>query len=128
MENKFDRVHHPSYYDLWDKIGETFDPVCLDQTYGDQFAKDERYIRLYRFHNAFHGFHAISMTNWGSHGHEWAGQVIAVNPISQEVPRRFGWETAPTLMDAISKARERLGQGATVSVCHAPPVAMWDVQ
>jgi hypothetical protein len=127
MEHKFDPVHHPSYIDLWEKIDGEFDPVLLDKTYADEFAKNERYIELYRFHNAFHGFHSVSMTNWGSHGWDWTGQVIAVAPHSSEVPRRLGWETAPNLMDAIAMARDRLGQSATVSVCHSPPIAMWEV-
>jgi hypothetical protein len=127
MEHKFDPVHHPSYIGLWEKMAENNDPVHIDRTYADEFAKDERYIELYRFHNAFHGFHSISMSNWGAHGRDWAGQVIAVNPYSQEVPRRLGWDTAPTLMDAIAMARDRLGQNASVSVCHSPPIAMWEV-
>jgi len=127
MEDKFDPVHHPSYIDLWEKMAENNDPVHIDQTYADQFAQNERYIELYRFHNAFHGFHAISMSNWGAHGRDWAGQVIAVNPMSREVPGRLGWDTAPTLMDAIAMARDRLGPAATVSICHSPPIAMWEV-
>jgi hypothetical protein len=127
MENKFDAVHHPSYIDLWERMAENNDPVYIDQTYADQFARNERYIDLYRFHNAFHGFHAISMSNWGAHGRDWAGQVIAVNPMSQEVPRRLGWDTAPSLIDAIAMARDRLGPAASVSICHSPPIAMWEV-
>lgn len=127
MEHKFDRVHHPSYVGLWEKMNENNDPVHIDRTWADAFAKDERYIELYRFHNAYHGFHPISMSNWGAHGREWVGQVIAVNPSSAEVPRRLGWETARTLDDAIAMARDRLGRDASISVCHAPPIAMWEV-
>lgn len=127
MENRFDEVHHPSYVGLWEKMVECNDPVFLDKRYADEFAKNEKYIRLYRFHNAYHGFHPISMTNWGAHGRDWVGEVIAVNPVSMEVPRRLGWETARTLMDAIDKARDRLGRNASVSICHSPPIAMWEV-
>ncbi|MCX8155855.1 MAG: nickel-dependent lactate racemase [Verrucomicrobiae bacterium] len=128
LENKFDPVHHPSYSDLFEKLQITRDPHEVDRRWADALAHDERYIRLYRFHNAYHGFHPVSMWNWGAHGMKHCGQVIIVNPRSPEAAQRLGWETAPTLDDAIAQARAKQGASAAISVIHSPPIAMWEVE
>lgn len=128
LENKFDPVHHPSYLELFDKLAQTRDPREVDRRWADELAHNERYINLYRFHNAFHGFHPVSMWNWGAHGMAHCGQVIIVNPRGPEAAARLGWETAPTLDDAISLARSRQGQSASLTVIHSPPIAMWEVE
>ncbi|MCW8131521.1 MAG: DUF2088 domain-containing protein [Planctomycetota bacterium] len=126
MENKFDAVHHPSYIELFEKLKETRDPKVVD-TWSDYFANKEEYIEKYRYHNAYHGFHAISMWNWGCHGMDHVGQVIAVNPVSNEPANRFGWELAGTLGEAIARAKSKHGASATISVIHSPPIGQWEV-
>jgi lactate racemase len=128
LENKFHEVHHPSYIELFEKLKQTREPYEVDRRWADYFAHDPRYIERYRFHNAYHGFHAISMWNWGSHGMTHTGQVISVNPTSPEAARQLGWETAPTLDQAIEMGRARQGRSASITVLHNPPIAMWDVQ
>lgn len=128
LENKFHTIHHPSYIELFDKLQETRDPKEVDQRWSDQLACDERYIKAYRFNNAYHGFHAISMWNWGCHGMDHCGQVISVNPTSPEAAARLGWQTAPTVEEAIAMGRSKHGPSATVSVVHSPPIAMWEVR
>ncbi|MFH0939635.1 MAG: lactate racemase domain-containing protein [Planctomycetota bacterium] len=128
LEKKFDPVHHPSYIELFENLKQTRDPYEVDRRWGDQFATDERYIQAYRFRNAYHGFHPISMWNWGSHGMEHCGQVIAVNPQSPEAAAQLGWQTAPTVEEAIQMGRSKHGPSATISVVHTPPIAMWDVK
>jgi lactate racemase len=127
LELKFHPIHHPSYIELFSKLQETRDPYKIDNRWGDYFAHHEGYIKRYRFQNAYHGFHAISMWNWGAHGMTHVGQVISVNPTSAEAARRLGWETASTLEDAILMARQKQGQNASITVLHSPPIAMWEV-
>lgn len=128
LENKFDAVHHPSYIELFDNLKITRDPAEVDRRWGDELALNSRYINLYRYHNAYHGFHAVSMWNWGCHGMEHCGQVISVNPRSPEAAARLGFETASTVESAVEMARTRLGASASVSVIHSPPISMWDVK
>jgi hypothetical protein len=99
----------------------------VDRRWGDQLAHDERYIQLYRYKNAYHGFHPISMWNWGCHGRAHCGQVIIVNPQSRSAAERLGWETAATVEEAIARGRATHGQSASVSVIHSPPISMWEV-
>ena len=126
LENKFDALHHPSYIELFEKLKATRDPHKVDE-WSDYFAHKEEYIQKYRYQNAYHGFHAISMWNWGCHASEHLGQVIAVNPAGPEAARQLGWETAPTVEEAIAMGRSKHGPHATVSVLHAPPIGLWDV-
>jgi hypothetical protein len=128
MENKFNPIHHPSYIDLFEKLKETRDPYEVDKRWSDSLALDERYIKAYRYNNAYHGFHAISMWNWGCHGMDHCGQVIIVNPQSREAAERLGWQIAPTVEEAIEMGKTKHGPGASVSVIHSPPIAMWDVK
>ncbi len=128
LENKFDEVHHPSYIELFEKLRQTREPYEVDRRWSDPLALDERYIKLYRFHNAYHGFHPISMWNWGCHGMSHCGEVIAVNPASREAAERLGWQTARTVEEAIAMGQSKHGPSATVSVVHSPPIAMWEVQ
>jgi hypothetical protein len=126
LENKFDAVHHPSYIELFDRIRETRDPMGVDK-WADDFAHNPRYIELYRRHNAYHGFHPISMWNWGSHGMTHVGQAISVNPTSPEAAKQLGWETASSVEEAIAMGRAKHGANASVSVVHSPPIGMWEV-
>lgn len=128
LENRFHAIHHPSYIELFEKLQQTRDPYEVDRRWSDQLANDERYIQAYRYKNAYHGFHAISMWNWGCHGMQHVGQIITVNPTSPEAATRLGWETAPTTEAAIGMARTKHGPSATISVVHSPPIAMWDVK
>ncbi|MCY3019068.1 MAG: lactate racemase domain-containing protein [Planctomycetota bacterium] len=128
LENRFDPVHHPSYIELYDKLQENCDPFEVDRRWSDYLAQKEEYVQKYRFHNAYHGFHPISMWNWGAHGMQHCGQVIIVNPTSKQAAARLGWEIAPTVEAAIEMGRSKQGQSASISVTHCPPIGMWDVK
>lgn len=127
LQNRFNAQHHPSYIELFERIKHTRDPKVVD-SWSDELASNPNYIDKYRRHNAYHGFHAISMWNWGVHGTDHVGQVIAVNPTSPEAAAQLGWQTAPTVEAAIAMGREKQGANATVSVLHSPPIGMWDVK
>jgi len=127
LEEKFYPVHHPSYIELWEKLKETTDSHKIDH-YADELATNPKYIELYRHHNAYHGFHPVSMWNWGAHGRAHCGQVITVNPRSPSAAQRLGWEAAPNLTQAIEMAKTKQGSNASISLCHSPPIAMWEVE
>jgi hypothetical protein len=127
LENKFNTQHHPSYVELFERLKQSRDPRVVD-TWSDELANNPKYIQAYRFNNAYHGFHAISMWNWGCHGTDHVGQIIAVNPTSPQAAAQLGWQTAPTVEDAIQMGRDKHGPSATVSVVHSPPIAMWEVK
>jgi hypothetical protein len=125
IENKFNTLHHPSYYDFFnDLLPQTRDPVELERRFEKSYAENERYIDLYRRSYAYHGVHPFYMWYWGAHGMAHLGKVIAVAPRSVETARRIGFEVAPSMDVAIGMARDFVGGDATTAYYHCPPVIM----
>ena len=50
------------------------------------------------------------------------GRVIVAAPADETVPRHLGWETAPSVEDAVARARLVHGPGATVACVEQPPI------
>ncbi len=132
LENKFHRVHHPSYIDFFEQVlTETRDPKEIENRFERSFAENERYKHLYRTTYAYHGVHPMYMWYWGCHGMDHLGQIIAVAPKSELAARRIGFETAPSLSRAIEQAKDFLnlpGQQARVTYFHCPPILMCQIQ
>ncbi|MEK7710667.1 MAG: lactate racemase domain-containing protein [Planctomycetota bacterium] len=125
IENKFNKLHHPSYYDFFnDLLSQTRDPAELERRFEKSYAENERYIDLYRRSYAYHGVHPFYMWYWGAHGMAHMGKVIAVAPKSVETARRIGFDIAPSMDAAIGMARDFIGGDATTAYYHCPPVIM----
>jgi len=125
IENKFNTLHHPSYYDFFnDLLPQTRAPAELERRFEKSYAENERYIDLYRNSYAYHGVHPFYMWYWGAHGMAHLGKVIAVAPKCVETARRIGFEVAPSMNAAIGMARDFVGQDATTAYYHCPPVIM----
>lgn len=128
IENKFHRVHHPSYYDFFeDLLPQTGDPKELGHRFEESYANNERYIDLYRNSYAYHGVHPFYMWYWASHGAAHVGKVLSVNPSSDVAARRLGYEITQSFDAALNRARDIEGKDASVCYFHCPPVTMCDV-
>ncbi|MDE3181371.1 MAG: DUF2088 domain-containing protein [Acidobacteriota bacterium] len=124
----FDPKHHPSYIDFFHRIlAETRDSLELQRKYEAQFAHDPDYIRMYRTGNAYHGVHPFYMWYWGENGRAHAGKVIVVGAESLEAARIMGWETAPTMDEALVAARNHIGRKPSITMMHFAPILMADV-
>jgi hypothetical protein len=130
IEERFHMVHHPSYFDMWHEVlSQTSDAVKIEKGWEESYARNERYIELYRRSFAYHGVHPFYMWYWGAHGRAHLGQIIAVRPESHVAARRLGYEIAPSMDHAIAMAREFLGEGAPrVRYLHCPPLIMTKVR
>ncbi len=131
LENKFHKVHHPSYIDFFNEVlTETRVPAELEQRFEKQYAENEHYIHLYRTSYAYHGVHPFYMWYWGCKGMDHMGRVIAVNPSSSAAAERIGFAQAPSLNTAIGQAKEFLNMPADqarITYFHCPPIVMCDV-
>lgn len=131
LENKFHRVHHPSYIDFFKNVlTETRDPAEIEQRFEKSYAENEHYIHQYRTSYAYHGVHPMYMWYWGCHGMDHLGRVISVAPKSPEAAERIGFVTAPSLPTAIEQAKDFLslsGDQARITYFHCPPVVMCQV-
>ncbi len=125
VENRFHKVHHPSYIDFFnDLLPQTRNPKELEARFEKSYAENERYRHLYRFSYAYHGVHPFYMWYWGAHGMAHMGKVIAVNPQSPEAARRIGFDTAASMHAAIGLAKDFLGGHPTIAYLHCPPIIM----
>lgn len=125
LENEFNLLHHPSYYDFFnDLLPQTRDPHQLEHRFEKSYAENSRYIDLYRNSYAYHGVHPFYMWYWGAHGMAHMGKVIAVRPKSRLVAERLGFDMAPSMDAAIGMARDFTGQGASLCYFHCPPIIM----
>jgi hypothetical protein len=123
--DEFDPVQHPSYIEFFHRLlPETRDAQVLERKYEQEFAENPTYVHLYRTGHAYHGAHPFFMWYWGENGRQHLGRVIVAGPDNTHVPAMLGWESAPTLSEAIDLARGYHGRGAEIAMLHFPPILM----
>jgi hypothetical protein len=128
LYKRFHPVHHPSYIEFYEKVlADTYDPAQIEQTYEEKFATDERYRQIFRQGYAYHGVHPFYIWYWGIYGARWAGKVIFV-PGDPDVAERLGFEVAPTVAEAIERAKDFVGPSPTITYFHWPPIFVCDVE
>ncbi|UCE06679.1 MAG: DUF2088 domain-containing protein [bacterium] len=128
LYKRFHLEHHPSYRDFYEKVlADTRDPIQIEQKYEEKFATDERYRQMFRQGYAYHGVHPFYMWYWGIYGARWAGKVIFV-PGDPDVAKRLGFEVAPTVAEAIERAKNFVGPSSHISYFRWPPIFVCDVE
>ena len=116
----WDRVHHPSYPDVWDRVlTHTRDPYEINARFEDEFARHATYIDAYRHRFAFHPIHAILATHPLKRLRR-VGRVIVAGPRDAHVPRHLGWEVAGSVEEAVARAQALHGRGASIGVVEQP--------
>jgi len=118
----WDRVAHASYLEVWERIlPETRDPYEITERFAEDLARRPDYVDAYRRRHAFHPIHGILATHPLKRLRH-VGQVIVAAPVDAHVPRHLGFEVAPSVEDAVGRARERHGRGATIAYVEQPPL------
>jgi lactate racemase len=126
--DKFDYGQHAPYIDFVHRIlPETQDSMVLRERYEEQFAADPAFIQMYRNGHAYHPAHAFFMWYWGENGRQHLGRVIVVGADNEYIPRLMGWETAPTMDEALYRARGGEARSLDITMLHVPPIVMADV-
>ena len=119
--DRWDDEHHPSYREVWDRVlPETRDAYEARERFEPELAGREDLIERYRRANAFHPTHAI-MALYPLKRLRHAGQVIVAGAEDPAVPRHTGFDTAPSVEEALSMAREEHGAGMRVAMVRYPP-------
>lgn len=112
---EWDMEHHPAYREAWDTIFPTeLDAYGIDARYAEAYAAKAEYIERYRNGVAFHPVHAILATQPLRRA-KYASRVIVAGPEDPAVPRRLGFETAPSVEEALRMAESAHGQGCSVA-------------
>lgn len=119
----FHPVHHPSYIEFFEKVlPQTRDPLEMEESFEEDFARRPEYIRGYRSGNAYHGVHPFYVWYWGAGALEHLSRIIVVGAVDRGIVERFGFENAGSLDAALSTVAEHLGEGFSMSHMVVPPV------
>ena len=127
MPEDFNKIHHPSYIDLWNEaFTETHDIREIHEKYEKKYAYDPWYRTLYRNSYAYHGAHPFTVLYWAAHALDHVGNVILVggNP---ETTRRMGLGRADTVAEALQMAQDTVGPNPSATYMHIPPLFMCEV-
>ena len=129
LEDRFHRVHHPSYIDFYHQVlTQTRDPIEIEGRYEEEFATNPRYIDLYRNSYSYHGVHPFYMWYWACYAQSYLGRIIVVGAREKEVADILGYATAPSLKSALEMAEDTVGSNPDVTALHLPPIFMCDVE
>jgi lactate racemase len=113
--------HHFSYPEVWDEVLPlTKDPDDARARFEPEFAQREDLIDKYRFENAFHPVHGV-MALYPLKRLRHATEVIVAGAVDESIPRHCGFESAPTVEDALAAARATQGPDATIALVEYPP-------
>jgi hypothetical protein len=116
----WDRVHHPSYPDVWEHVlTQTRDPYEISARFEDEFARRPDHIDAYRRRFAFHPIHGILATH-PLRRLRHVGRVIVAGPRDAHVPRHLGYDVAASVEEAVARAQAIHGPGATIGVVEQP--------
>jgi hypothetical protein len=126
--DKFDHEQHAPYIDFVHRIlPETRDAHELMRRYEAKFAENEAFMQMYRSGHAYHPAHPFFMWYWGENGRQHLGRVIVVGADNEYIPKLFGWETAPTMDEALYRAKGGQSRSLDITLLHVPPIVMADV-
>lgn len=127
MPAAFDKVHHPSYIDLWEEaFTETHDIREIHTRYEERYAYDPWYRTLYRSSYAYHGAHPFTVLYWAAHALDHVGRVILVGG-DPETTRRMGLDRADSIAEALQMAQDTVGPSPNTTYMHIPPLFMCEV-
>jgi len=122
VRDAWDRVHHPSYLDVWERVlTQTRDPYEITARFEDEFARHPAHIDAYRHRFAFHPIHGILATHPLKRLRR-VGRVIVAAPRDAHVPRHLGFDVAASVEEAVALARASHGPGATIGVVEQAPM------
>ncbi|MGH7343630.1 MAG: lactate racemase domain-containing protein [Candidatus Rokuibacteriota bacterium] len=123
VPERWDRVAHPSYPDVWERVlGTTRDPHEIMRRFADDYARRPEYIEAYRSRFGFHPVHAIfAVYPLKRLGH--VGRVIVAAPRDPAIPRHLGFEVAGSVEEAVALAETHHGPSASIAYVEQPAPA-----
>ncbi len=126
--DKFDHEQHAPYIEFVHRLlPETRDAVELHRRYERKFAENPAFLQMFRGGHAYHPSHPFFMWYWGENGRQHLGRVIVVGADNEYIPKLFGWETAPSMDEALYRAKGGAARSLDITLLHVPPIVMADV-
>lgn len=126
--DKFDHEQHAPYIDFVHRLlPETRDAHELHRRYERKYAENPALLQMYRTGHAYHPSHPFFMWYWGENGRQHLGRVIVVGADNEYIPKLLGYETAPSMDDALYRAKGGAARSLDITLLHMPPIVMADV-
>ncbi len=98
----------PYLRELYDRFQHDYMNVLPDMDrLGEFYATDERYIREYRYANAFHPFHGFSMMSCAHIAEMNTSAIYIVGAQEPGIARSMGMKTRATFEEALEDARRK---------------------
>jgi hypothetical protein len=127
--DKFDHEQHAPYIDFVHRLlPETRDSETLRNRYEEKFAQDPAFIQMFRTGYAYHPAHPFFMWYWGENGRQHLGRVIVVGADNEYIPKLLGWETSPSMEDALYRAKGGELRSLDITLLKVPPIVMGDMR
>ncbi len=128
LTDYFDPVQHACYAEFVHKIlTKTQDDFEIHKQFEKEFSRNPAYIRMYRHGNAFHPNHPFYMWYWGAAGRRYQGRCIVVGADNEYMPKLMGYETAPTMAEAIRMAKETAPADPQITCINFAPIMLTEV-
>ena len=128
VSDKFDHEQHAPYIDFVHRLlPETRDAMELHHRFEEKFANNPAFIQMFRNGHAYHPAHPFFMWYWGENGRQHLGRVIVVGADNEYMPKLLGWETAPSMDEALYRAKNGEAKSLDVTLLHVPPIVMGEV-
>ena len=99
----------------------------LHKRFERDFSRNPGYIQMYRTGKGYHPAHPFYMWYWGENGRQHIGRVIVVGADNEYVPKILGYETAPTMNEALRMARETAPPSPSITLFRIAPMVMTEV-
>jgi Lactate racemase N-terminal domain len=123
VPERWDRVAHPSYPDVWERVlGTTRDPHEIMRRFADDYARRPDYVEAYRSRFGFHPVHAIFAV-YPLKRLSHVGRVIVAAPSEPAIPRHLGFEVARDVEEAVALAERHHGPSASTAYVKQPAPA-----
>ena len=125
-------IFHPQYHVAYSRFFEevlpvTKDPFEIQEQFQEKFAHDSELQNAYRYGWAHHGFHPFTVWYCATYPLRYLSEVILVGPPDNQIAKRLGVSWAPSVEQALGRAREITG-GDSVLALSLPPFAYLSVK
>jgi nickel-dependent lactate racemase len=106
----FNDEEFPSYRELYTLFQTNYHSTLPElEKYGEDFCKNEEYIRRYRFHFGYHPFHAFSMISCGQIAEFESAAIYIVGAHEPGFARAMGMKTRATFQEALKDSEKFTG-------------------